>query len=816
MARKLRVEYPGVIYLFTNQPGFVVHQGYDTNTFEFTTNWFQCFDIGLTNGDNIITLRAVDLAGNVTVTNYTYTFDTSDDTNAPVVQTLWPPAGLRLCGTNFTVRGTLDDETAVVTVSGLTPEPVAGLVERNGKFWVENLPLAAGTNAFTLAATDAAGNSNVLNLTVVQSDVELTIDPVPDDQLYQLTVDVSGVVGDASLVVWVNGVEAEVDGSGNWTAAAVPVNEGGTASFVATAYPANEAPDPALYGGTGMNPVTPNAENFSILEDKPARLYAIKDHIDWHTTYDSYTFDSGTGLSQTYFTAEDFVFNWAEGDGGVLTDTVSNWWANAGDSGWGTVKQQVNWPADTYIPSQNGDITSSVCDSNGCVAGAGTTGPPLDLVAGSACNVSYWDHCAVQIPDNTFQSGLTRNSDAMVKWCSGGKAVPGSMSLVSLWADVLKLDPKTGGPGGTGIPGHLVQAGVFGQLGDDGMAYKMLADGQPYDLTLRVAGTEFTPGSERYTRLVNPPTKHYLSLTANAVNLSTNTPEFCVGQQVTLSASWVPLLPIGTTTLWHWVISLDFVNRIVATNGQYSPYYLIDPNLLTNNPMSLWWYSGGNKYLWCQTTNIFSNGSTISETIGGQVAVYRPTLENFTNASPRTFMWLTPSINTLAYGDRSVGTNGMLWDVQINSKLDGRWAVTQIYKARHHVYPSILPDTINTLNTLAVDGDEYYNGEHPFHVRVPEASVVHLDDYPEISCPDYGAEILVSAAEDYVQFKPGYHGGNDGNIYVTLGVVRWNAHGQYERWPGNGWITNSTPAASPPDSSCDFPTWVTIVHSSGL
>ena len=555
MARKLRVEYPGVIYLFTNQPGFVVHQGYDTNTFEFTTNWFQCFDIGLTNGDNIITLRAVDLAGNVTVTNYTYTFDTSDDTNAPVVQTLWPPAGLRLCGTNFTVRGTLDDETAVVTVSGLTPEPVAGLVERNGKFWVENLPLAAGTNAFTLAATDAAGNSNVLNLTVVQSDVELTIDPVPDDQLYQLTVDVSGVVGDASLVVWVNGVEAEVDGSGNWTAAAVPVNEGGTASFVATAYPANEAPDPALYGGTGMNPVTPNAENFSILEDKPARLYAIKDHIDWHTTYDSYTFDSGTGLSQTYFTVEDFVFNWAEGDGGVLTDTVSNWWANAGDSGWGTVKQQVNWPADTYIPSQNGDITSSVCDSNGCVAGAGTTGPPLGLVAGSACNVSYWDHCAVQMPpDITFEfedggiymttSTLQRNSDATVRWFSGGKAVPRRMSLVSLWADVSKLNPKTGGPGGTGIPGHLVQAGVFGQLGDDGMAYKMLADGQPYDLTLRVAGTEFTPGTERYTRGMNSPTKHKLRIMANGNPLSPTTvmswANYCVGQYMNFYPVFIP------------------------------------------------------------------------------------------------------------------------------------------------------------------------------------------------------------------------------------------------------------------------------------
>ena len=100
--------------------------------------------------------------------------------------------------------------------------------------------------------------------------------------------------------------------------------------------------------------------NASVDEDEPARLYASADTINWHTTYDGYTFDSGTGLSQTYFTVEDFVFNWAEGDGGVLTDTVSNWWANAGDSGWGTVKQQVNWPADTYIPSQNGDITSSV------------------------------------------------------------------------------------------------------------------------------------------------------------------------------------------------------------------------------------------------------------------------------------------------------------------------------------------------------------------------------------------------------------------------------------------------------------------------
>ena len=120
------------------------------------------------------------------------------------------------------MRGTLDDETAVVTVSGLTPEPVAGLVERNGKFWVENLPLAAGTNAFTLAATDAAGNSNVLNLTVVQSDVELTIDPVPDDQLHLLALtNYMARSTISNIVVWVNGVKAWWMVFGNWKAAAV-------------------------------------------------------------------------------------------------------------------------------------------------------------------------------------------------------------------------------------------------------------------------------------------------------------------------------------------------------------------------------------------------------------------------------------------------------------------------------------------------------------------------------------------------------------------------------------------------------------------
>ncbi len=63
--------------LVTNQQVIILGQYFDTNTLDFTTNYFQCFDVPLTNGLNIITLHATDLAGNVTTTNFTFTLDYS-------------------------------------------------------------------------------------------------------------------------------------------------------------------------------------------------------------------------------------------------------------------------------------------------------------------------------------------------------------------------------------------------------------------------------------------------------------------------------------------------------------------------------------------------------------------------------------------------------------------------------------------------------------------------------------------------------------------------------------------------------------------
>jgi len=79
----------------SNAQGFVTAQHYDTNLLADTTNWFQCFDIPLTNGLNRVTLHAVDLAGNVTTVATNYTLDYSGATNAPVFQLFWRRMGSR-------------------------------------------------------------------------------------------------------------------------------------------------------------------------------------------------------------------------------------------------------------------------------------------------------------------------------------------------------------------------------------------------------------------------------------------------------------------------------------------------------------------------------------------------------------------------------------------------------------------------------------------------------------------------------------------------------------------------------------------------
>jgi len=246
----------------TGLPSEITDQYYDPNSRGFTTNYFECLDVPLTNGLNTVTIHATDLAGNNTTTNFTFTLDYSSKTNPPLVQVTWPSVGTQISGSSFTCRGVIGDPTATVTAqvvftngdtnifyNGIYTNVYVASVERNGNFWLENLPISAGTNIYSIVTKDVVGNTTATNISVVQSSLVLTINPVtPDSQLWQPTVSLSGTISITNYAVWVNGVKGHNNGNGTWSANNVPVNDSGTASFTATAYAPNEQQPDGSYG----------------------------------------------------------------------------------------------------------------------------------------------------------------------------------------------------------------------------------------------------------------------------------------------------------------------------------------------------------------------------------------------------------------------------------------------------------------------------------------------------------------------------------------------------------------------------------------
>ena len=247
----------------TNQPGSITGHFINTNTLSYTTDYFQCYDLPLTtNGPNVIVLHATDLAGNTTNIALSVTLDYSTAT-APVIKLTWPTNGIEICGSSFTLRGWTEDASAKVTAqitdSNLNTNVVSGIVERTGVLWAKNLPLAEGQNVVTLCVTNSAGLSSTTNITVVKSDMTLTLDSV-DGDLWLLTTHVSGSISDTTAAVWVNGVQGTNYGNGSWEAYNVPVTPGGVASFDVNAIPAGG-------GDPGLNFITDKPDELLVSSD---------------------------------------------------------------------------------------------------------------------------------------------------------------------------------------------------------------------------------------------------------------------------------------------------------------------------------------------------------------------------------------------------------------------------------------------------------------------------------------------------------------------------------------------------------------------
>ena len=193
----------------------------------------------------------------------------------------WPTNGAQISGSSFTWRGTVDDPTvtlsAQITDSNGDTNVVAGVIERNGNFWVDNIPLAPGTNWLTLTATDINNHVTSTNIFVVQSSVGLSI-TTSDAITTQTAIGVSGTMDTTGYLVWVNGVLANQSG-GNWTAYNVPVNGDGVQVIQACAIPNTPADNYGYGTGPGVggtnsslsNPGNPFARDAVCAEYNPEK-----------------------------------------------------------------------------------------------------------------------------------------------------------------------------------------------------------------------------------------------------------------------------------------------------------------------------------------------------------------------------------------------------------------------------------------------------------------------------------------------------------------------------------------------------------------
>ena len=590
----------------TNQQVLLLDQYCDTNLWEVTTNYYQAFDLALTNGINSITLHATDLAGNTTVTNFSFTLDYSNDTNPPAISLYWPRDGMQVSGSNITWRGFVDDATAVVTVSvtdanGVTNSANA-IVEREGKVWAEDLLLSDGTNLLTLTATDAARNVAATNITVVNLLGALTIDPVSEYQLTNATLElVSGTISLNDYTVWVNGTRA-TQTNGTWRAWNVPLGPGGTAEIQAIAIPnsdngGNGSGGSGGGGGNGQNPNSPEGISAAWDGERGSFIYLASFQGQFNSTWSS-SDDCGPGQgvcrqTTNYRSPVDSVdcgqgsFRYDEWGDTCVYGRVTEWYHY--DYVWPRDSMQVTefdsyYYADAYKSySTNG---SQVVSGNDALQ---------DIPPGRRMDPFQWQEDESG-GDGTTSYEFSRSVTSRLKMRTGGNNVGGRKSLFKMrgsataWRKAFIPDPDGGHTEwvGTDVPAPL----PIGRLASDGYYYAALPDGERPLVTPRV--------SSDTAKLDATKNKFVLRIRQDETVINDKIQNAIVGQAINLNCRLVsedgsnPPLQISS---YKWTVSGYAV-------AGYSPSLnsaAVDENIVTTNSIvQFYWVTGGRKEVRCE------------------------------------------------------------------------------------------------------------------------------------------------------------------------------------------------------------------------
>lgn len=175
-----------------------------------TTNW-SLSGIPLVAGSNVITVTAVDAAGNTGTDALTVTY-TSPDTTQPTVAITSPTSSgsYTTTSSSLSLGGTAADNVGVTQIRWASDRGTSGIASGTTSWSVTGISLVSGANVITVTAADAAGNQTTATVTVNYSAPTAT--PPPPAAAVTLTVEIRrNPWWRASTLKWSNAPWESVD-----------------------------------------------------------------------------------------------------------------------------------------------------------------------------------------------------------------------------------------------------------------------------------------------------------------------------------------------------------------------------------------------------------------------------------------------------------------------------------------------------------------------------------------------------------------------------------------------------------------------------
>jgi hypothetical protein len=342
------------------------------------------------------------------------------------------------------------------------------------------------------------------------------------------------------------------------------------------------------------------------------------------------------------------------------------------------------------------------------------------------------------------------------------------------------------------------------QLGSDGNLWRAYSDNDDRDVTPRVQGQKyytFGLGQQKYKLFVQANGsilfKDHIVPAAN----------YCVGQQISFAPAWNPPLPETpqeSPVLWGLGGTYVNTNTPSPNSDGCQDFYVNNPVYLQSKTTCAWWVDGQYSPEMLTATFdeglTFANGQYVNIATSGKFTMHKPRLINYTNkinpantnllaalgaASDFDDSHIAVSINHFKHapGDTPIydacGNSvddievnpPAFFSVQVDSLFGGASGTTQLISGSSG--NACHQDTFNT----EADGSELYAG-WSFNI-IPGNfsgynSMVVLYDTPHQPA-NGGSASMQYNFQDYIRFKP--TAGPGQNIFVTIGIVNWHAHG---------------------------------------